>query len=131
MLGQDRYGFDKKSIGTRYAKLVFLHPVGSAGHVVQSGTSEVRNVDAHFFHARVGMVRIKQTTCQDMLRRTCDFASGGICGGHIEHSGVSKAQYVNTLFFMLRRAWCGFQKKCTEHVTPNWCFSIYWDLRVT
>jgi hypothetical protein len=32
-------GFDKKNIETCHAKLVFLHPVGSAGHVVHSGQS--------------------------------------------------------------------------------------------
>jgi hypothetical protein len=32
----DRYGFNKKHAGTCYAQLVFLHPVGSAGHVVYS-----------------------------------------------------------------------------------------------
>jgi hypothetical protein len=40
MLEWDRYGFDKKCFRTRYAKLVFSHPVGSAGHVVHSGASE-------------------------------------------------------------------------------------------
>jgi hypothetical protein len=34
MLGWDQCGFDKKCIGTRYAELLFLHPAGSAGHVV-------------------------------------------------------------------------------------------------
>jgi hypothetical protein len=49
MLRWDRYGFDKKRFKTHYAELVFLHPVGSAGHVVHSGAFEVRNVDTIFF----------------------------------------------------------------------------------
>jgi hypothetical protein len=39
----------KKRIGTHYAELVFLHPVGSVGHVVDSGVSGARNVDTVFF----------------------------------------------------------------------------------
>jgi hypothetical protein len=46
MLRWDRYGFDKKRVRTRYGELVFLHLVGSAGHVVHSGA---RNIDALFF----------------------------------------------------------------------------------
>jgi hypothetical protein len=36
MLGWDGYGFHKKHVGTRYAKLVFFHPEISADHVVHS-----------------------------------------------------------------------------------------------
>jgi hypothetical protein len=36
----DRYGFDKNCFRTRYAKLIFLNPVVSAGHIVHSGASE-------------------------------------------------------------------------------------------
>jgi hypothetical protein len=41
LLGWDRYGFHKKPAETRYTKLVFLHPVGSSGHVVHYGASRV------------------------------------------------------------------------------------------
>jgi hypothetical protein len=39
MVGWDRYGFDKKHLGTRYVELVFLHLVGYAGLVVPSHAS--------------------------------------------------------------------------------------------
>jgi hypothetical protein len=45
----DRYGFDKKCNGTCYAELLFLPPVGSAGHIVHSSASGARNVDTLFF----------------------------------------------------------------------------------
>jgi hypothetical protein len=51
MLGWDRYGFHKKCVGTRYAKLVFLHAV-----------------------------QIPEILRWDMLHRTCVFSFGGICG---------------------------------------------------
>jgi hypothetical protein len=38
-----------ETTGTRYVELVFLHPVGSAGHVVHSCASEQQNIDALFF----------------------------------------------------------------------------------
>jgi hypothetical protein len=41
-----------QSAGTHYMEFVFLHPVGSAGHVVYFGASGVRNVDAIFFMVR-------------------------------------------------------------------------------
>jgi hypothetical protein len=43
------YGFHKKRDGTRYTKLVFLHPVGSVVHVVHFDASGARNFDALFF----------------------------------------------------------------------------------
>jgi hypothetical protein len=49
MLVWDCYMFDKRRVRRRYAELVFLHPVGSAGHVLHSCASGARNVDALFF----------------------------------------------------------------------------------
>jgi hypothetical protein len=49
MVGWDRFRFDKKRPRTRYAELVFLHLVGSAGYVVHSVRSRARNVDAIFY----------------------------------------------------------------------------------
>jgi hypothetical protein len=49
MLGRVRCSFYKKRIGTCYAELVFLPPMGYAGHIVHSGLSGAYNVDALFF----------------------------------------------------------------------------------
>jgi hypothetical protein len=48
-------GSHKKHVGTRYTELVFLQPVGSMGHVVQSTTSGAQNFDTLFsFSDRLG-----------------------------------------------------------------------------
>jgi hypothetical protein len=49
MLGWDWYGFNKSHDVSFYAEHVFLHSVGSAGHLVHTGASGARNVDALFF----------------------------------------------------------------------------------
>jgi hypothetical protein len=41
MLMRFRCSFHIKHTVTRYTELKFLHPVGSVGHVVHSGTSRV------------------------------------------------------------------------------------------
>jgi hypothetical protein len=52
MLKWAQCSFIKKRDQTRYAELVLLHPVGSAGHVVHSNAFEAQIVIALFFILR-------------------------------------------------------------------------------
>jgi hypothetical protein len=63
MLKWDRYGFNKKSVGTRYTELVFLLPLGSAGHVVHSDESG-HEMSTHYFSCSggLGAVSIKSVS---------------------------------------------------------------------
>jgi hypothetical protein len=94
----DRYGFDKKRFRTCFAELVFLHPLGSVCHVVQSGVSEVRNIDTLFF-----MLGWDQYGFDKKCFRTCCgklvfFASGGISRSHNAFRCVRGTKYRHTIF---------------------------------
>jgi hypothetical protein len=70
MLEWNWYRFHKKCARRCYTELVFLHPVGSIGHVVHSGASRVRNVDTLFFMlrwARCGFHKKRAGTCYTEL----------------------------------------------------------------
>jgi hypothetical protein len=102
---------------------VFSHLVGSAGHVVHSSASGVRNIDALFFilgWARCSLHKMRART------RYAKLVFLNLVGsmGHVAHFGMFGARNVDTLFFMLVWARCGFIKSMPGHVTPNLCFCI-------
>jgi hypothetical protein len=96
MLGWVWCGFHKKHTRTRYAELVFLHPVEFAGHVVQSSASG-RKTLMHSFSCPGGFYKMRVGTryAERMFLHSVGAA------GHIVHFAKSGERNINTLFFVL------------------------------
>jgi hypothetical protein len=90
MLGWNQCGFHKKRGGTRYAKLVFLDPVGSTGHVAHSGASRARNIDALFFKLRWDRYGFHKK-CSGTRYTKLVFLHLVGSAGHVVHFGASRA----------------------------------------
>jgi hypothetical protein len=87
MFGWDRFRFNKKRTGTHYSELVFLHPVGSTGHVVHSGAFGARNVDAQFFLFGWDRFRFNKK-CDGTSYIELVFWHLVVSAGHVVHSGA-------------------------------------------
>jgi hypothetical protein len=130
MLGRDRYGFHRKRIGTRYSKLVLLHPVGSVGHVVHSSAFGVQKVEALFLMLRWDRYGFHKKRAEAYSVEVVFLYPLG-CVGHVVHFGAFRAQNIDTLFFMLGWASADSTKCALGHVMPNLRFCIRWDLSAT
>jgi hypothetical protein len=88
LLGWDRYGFQKKCVETPYAKLVFLHPVESAGHVVDYCASRARNIYVLFFLLGWDRYEFHKKHVGRAYAEVVFLHSVGEAG-HVVHSGAS------------------------------------------
>jgi hypothetical protein len=103
MLGWTQCGFHKKHTGTRCAILVYLHPVGSAGHVVKSGVSGLQNHETLFFMLGWDKYRFNKK-CSRTRYVEHVFLHQGRSMCHVGHFDVDGEQNVNALFFIVRSA---------------------------
>jgi hypothetical protein len=92
--------FYKKCVGTHYAELVILRPMGSVGLIVHSGVPEEQHVDALFFvlgWARYGFHKKRAWTRYAKLVFLHMVGSAS----HVVYSGSSGAPNIDELFFVL------------------------------
>jgi hypothetical protein len=64
---------------------VFLHPVGSTGHAVHSGTFGARNINAQFFMLRWDQYRLHKKRAGTRYVELVFLHPVG-CAGHVVHS---------------------------------------------
>jgi hypothetical protein len=84
----------------------------------------------HNFHARVARYRFhKKSVGTRYTELVLLHLVESAC--HTVHSGVSGARNVDTLFSWIGGPDADSTKSMLAHITPNICFCIRWDLRVT
>jgi hypothetical protein len=90
----------KSTPGHVMPNFCFLHPEGSAGHIVHSGGSVARVIDT-IFHARVDQYGFYKK-CIGTRYAECLFLHPVGPTGQVVHFGASRARIVDTRFFKLR-----------------------------
>jgi hypothetical protein len=79
---------------------VFLHLVGSAGHIIHSSAYGVPNVNALFFLLRWDRYELHKKRAETRYVKLVILRPVG-SAGHVEHSCASGARNVDVQFFML------------------------------
>jgi hypothetical protein len=109
---------EKACRGTLHRTSLFLHPVGSAAHVVHSGPFGVRSIVALFIMlrwARCGFQKKHTGTHYAILV----FLHPVRSMGHVVHSGASSPRNIGALFFILGWDRYEFHKKHIRNVNQT------------
>jgi hypothetical protein len=88
MLRWDRYGFHENCNRTRYVELLFLHPVGSARHVVHS-VRPGRETSMYYFSCLAGTsMDLRKSASGHIVPNLCFLHPEG-SASNVVHSGAS------------------------------------------
>jgi hypothetical protein len=130
LLGWAQCGLKKKHAGRSYIKLVFSHPIGSTGEVMQSGLSRTRKVRALFFCSGGIGIDATKSAMGHVTSNLCFCIWSDLC--------VTKCiparprSETLTPYFSCSGGPDAVSIKITlGQVMPNLCFWICWDMQIT